>query len=133
MKNVILTIGLVLSLNGFSQLGGTRSDVFKSIREDNNLLGPVEEVTLESGGYYLVAQNKGDVVLSVIYYFQKGIDVCYMKRIACVIEALNTTVKDFNRDFVKVSDLKWKDYTDNTVIDIRVYKNHFFIDMKYDN
>jgi hypothetical protein len=103
------------------------------VKLDTNLYDVKVSETNDSGDYYISAFYKSKNIITVGYYFNKKDDICYLKRCVCTNSILNETIRLFNEDYVKISELEWKDYKTNSIYSIHTTTDGvFYFDIELD-
>ncbi len=113
--NVLLLTMFVLSTPLQAQFGLTKSDIAGKLGW-NYKSGKTTDGNLEYIYYEKEAQNlSGNTYEFVeVYYFNdKGYSI--EKKIIEPVEEVNAWVKSFNRQYVSIGNMKWKDYSTGNV------------------
>lgn len=128
MKNIILFILLAFfAITGMGQVGQTLSSL-KAEYGSNFTDGFTDPLEDNSKLYYVLYNDQLESTQSGTYtrvksmYFESNNpdEICLFWRIIEPSSEANSNIKYFNKELVKLSDLKWKDYETNLIYTIVV-------------
>ena len=113
--NVLLLTMFVLSTPLQAQFGLTKSDIAGK-KGWNYKTGKTTEDNVEYIYYELETKNASGekyIYVEVFYFNDKG--YCYQKKIMEPIEEINAWVKYYNKEYVSLGNMRWKDYNSGVV------------------
>lgn len=122
----------------YAQLGNTyvqtKQEFAKDIRVIDTYTGTFKD------GHHLSANMSSGTAITVTYFFMNNSDYSFKKRLTCMNEHLNGSIKAFNEHYVKqteskdksVTIIKWKDYKTNQIISLYTGDSVFYIEYVFD-
>lgn len=115
----ILLLLSFVSLTLCSQpLGMSYDSCLSIVRVDSNY-SKYKTAHIQNGYYIIQADNKNqDKIMTTNFFFDEEKKRCYQLIITIKPDAINKMIEENNKEYTKISDLKWKDYTSNTYIEI---------------
>ena len=109
MKPIYLCLlFLILSVNLFAQgLGRSKSDIINAYGNNYELGNKTPTIMYKK----IIERSDNSSYESVkIYWFDKN-DICKIVMIFEPIREINAWIKTFNKEYVKVEEFTWKDYS----------------------
>lgn len=128
----MLSIILLVTLEGFSQIGKSYRELLDNFTKDISL-STIDTSKNDNGSNHIIIEKKDKTKVIASSYFFDNNDICYSQRIMCPSIVLNSLVKDFNIKYVKISELKWKDYSSNSLMTVNIDKEVFYLDVRLDS
>lgn len=128
MKNMkrilLLSIVLILSIQCIAQVGMTKSEIIKKYGSNYQFVKlsdkayALEYMSMETS----MVDEKSSVPILEQYWFHYSTDVCYTYIFVSTLNDLNYAISYYDKQYVRVGDLKWKDYRTNVVIEINIHE-----------
>lgn len=124
MKKLLFSIILLISINSYSQsLGWNYNDCLKAIKNDSKYT-ELQKKYIKKSNFYIIAfcdLNKTNE-LSNNFYFTAD-SICKLLVVVYDISYINVLIDQFNKEYVKISELKWKDYKTDLYFEITKIEN----------
>lgn len=122
-SHLILTTILILFIkfDSIAQIGLTKSEIIKEY-------GINYTVKKDNDGADIFSYSK-DNQGRLIYFLKtrNGNEVCYQWKTLEQFDRINEFVKFFNKEYVTISKMRWKDYKTNTVYEVSSSKDKVMV------
>jgi len=123
MKLQILILFLLISFNLNAQIGATKEEIIE--KQGANYVEDVSDYGVDFMLYesQYKSDESGIFTRSTVMYLKKknGVQFCYEYLIMEPSSETNAWVNFYNKkNYVKLKELKWKDYKTNLIYEIRV-------------
>jgi hypothetical protein len=136
MKNLLIISAILIAFTCNAQLGSTKAELVEQYGTDYT-----SDRTLDDGIFYIlydVTVNQGtdnEFIRGKVFYFQEvnGTLKCYMFANIDPINQINRWIRHLNLEFVPSGEMRWLDYTDNSVCILQVDEGIVSVLWKYLN
>lgn len=127
MKNLFILL-LFCTITSFAQIGKSFDEMISIIKSNNSYKD--YKIVKQENSYSIEAVVLDNNYIKDVFYFGYNDNLCYLIGRYLNKPRLNSTIEESNKNFVKLSDLKWKDYFSKTIFEI-IIEQDFFIEMIY--